>query len=149
RAAIKPSEEGLFIAALYNAITSGSPVSVNAPKHELIAQAAKDLKANKGKSIVVSGSNDISVQILVNEINKELGNYGTTIDLATPSFQKQGDDERMMAFVEEVKAGKVGAVIFYGVNPVYDFPMGGAELAKALEKVSLTVSFSDVMNETA
>jgi MoCo/4Fe-4S cofactor protein with predicted Tat translocation signal len=145
RTSIKPSEEGLFVAALYNAI-SGSPISVNAPKNDIIAKAAKDLTANKGKSIVVSGSNDINIQILVNEINKALGNIGTTVDMATPSYQKQGDDEAMNTFIEDLKAGKVGGVIFYGANPVYDHPFG-ASIAENLKKASLTISLADRMNE--
>ncbi|MBX9853442.1 MAG: TAT-variant-translocated molybdopterin oxidoreductase [Cytophagaceae bacterium] len=146
RLPIKPSEEGLYVAALYNEIVGG--LSVNAPKSEILSKAAEDLKNSKGKSLVVSGSNDVNVQILVNEINKALGNIGTTIDLETPSYQRQGDDERMAGFIEDVKAGKVAAVIFYNANPVYDHPMG-KELGEALSKVSLSISFSDRMDETS
>lgn len=147
RTPIKPSEEALYVAALYNAV-AGNTLSISAPKDENIARAAKDLLKNKGKSLVVSASNDVNVQILVNEINKSLGNIGTTIDLDATSYQKQGDDEKMNTFIEDVKAGKVAAVIFYNANPVYDHPKG-AELAKALEKVSLSISLSDRKDETA
>jgi molybdopterin-containing oxidoreductase family iron-sulfur binding subunit len=145
RGPIKPSEEGQYITSLYNAITGNGSASV---KNDLLNKAIADLQNNKGKSIVVSGSNDINVQVLVNEINKALGNYGSTIDLSLPSYQKQGDDEKMAAFVEDLKAGKLAAVFFYNANPVYDHPQG-AEIAKALEKVALSVSFADRMNETA
>jgi MoCo/4Fe-4S cofactor protein with predicted Tat translocation signal len=147
RTPIKPSQEGLFVAALYNQI-AGNKLSVADVKNENIIKAAKDLTANRGKSLVVSGSNDVAIQNLVNAINSELGNYGTTINLDTPSYQRQGDDEKMATFVQDVKEGKIGAVIFYKSNPVYDYPMG-AELAEALKKVDLKVSLSDRADETA
>jgi len=147
RTPIKPSQEGLFIAALYNEI-AGNKINVSDVKNENIKKAAEDLKANKGQSLVVSGSNDIAVQNLVNAINSELGNYGKTINLNTPSYLRQGDDEKMATFIQDTKDGKIGAVIFYKSNPVYDHPMG-ADLAAALNKVELKVSFSDRADETA
>ncbi|ABG59475.1 TAT-variant-translocated molybdopterin oxidoreductase [Cytophaga hutchinsonii] len=149
RQPIKPSQEGLFIAELYNKIVS-SKVSTTPVKNDVLDKAAAALlkASNRGKSLVVSGSNDVNVQILVNEINLALGNYGTTISLATPSFQKQGNDEAMNTFINDAVAGKVNAVIFYGSNPVFDHARG-AELAKALSSVSLTVSFADRVDETA
>ncbi|HVD99400.1 MAG TPA: TAT-variant-translocated molybdopterin oxidoreductase [Cytophagaceae bacterium] len=146
RVAIKPSEEGLYVAALYNAIT-GNSLNVGSVKNELIKNVVADLNSNKGTSLVVSGSNDPNVQILVNEINKALGNYGSTIDLSKPSYQRQGDDAAMNAFVDDVKAGKIAAVFFYNANPVYDF-VRGAELKDALKSVSLKVSFNDRIDET-
>jgi Fe-S-cluster-containing dehydrogenase component len=147
RTPIKPSQEGLFVAALYNKI-AGNKISVKEIKDARIDQAANDLMANRGKSLVVSGSNDVAIQTLVNSINSELNNYGSTIDLNTPSYQRQGDDEAMSLFIDDVKAEKIGAVIFYNANPVYDHPMG-SDLAAALKKVDLKVSFSDRANETA
>jgi molybdopterin-containing oxidoreductase family iron-sulfur binding subunit len=142
RTPIKPSEEGAYVADLYNALKGGSA------KYPVVKQAAAELNANKGKSLVVSGSNDVNVQLVVNEINKMLNNVGTSVDTDTPSFQKQGDDAKMAAFIEEVKGGKVAAVIFYNANPVYDHPMG-KELGEALKKVSLSISFADRLDETS
>lgn len=151
RTPLRVSEEGLIIADLYNKIASelgqgalGVPASRNV---KYIAEAAKELIANKGTSLVVSGSNDVNVQLLVNGINYMLGNYGKTIDFSVPSYQKQGNDETMAAFIEEVKAGSVGAVIFYGANPVYDHPMGAA-LKAGLGSVKLKISFADRPDET-
>ena len=53
------------------------------PMHEIepaIQKVAADLKANNGAALVVSGSNDLNVQIIVNAINNAIGAYGTTID---------------------------------------------------------------------
>ena len=147
RTAIKPSQEGLFVAALYNAI-SGNKISTAAVKNEGIENAAKDLLNSKGKSLVVSGSNDVNVQILVNEINIALGNYGSTLDITNPSYLRQGDDAALSTFIDAAKAGQVGAVIFYGANPVYDFAKG-TELKDALKNVGVKISFNERLDETS
>ncbi|MGN6646700.1 MAG: TAT-variant-translocated molybdopterin oxidoreductase [Cytophaga sp.] len=149
RQPIKPSQEGLFVAELYNRIAAAK-LGTTSIKNDTLDKAAKALlkASNRGKSLVVSGSNDVNVQLLVNEINKELGNYGSTISLATPSYQKQGNDEAMNTLIDDVVAGKVKAIIFYGANPAFDHPRG-AELAKALPSVGLSISFADRADETA
>ena len=148
RGPIKPSEEGQYLAALYNKI-AGNKLSVGGNvNNELINKAANHLVEHKGKSLVVSGSNDIHIQLLVNAINAELGNYGSTIDLTTPSYLRQGDDEAFVKFGSDIKDGKVGAVVFYNANPVYDHPFGG-ELADLLKKVPVKISFADREDETS
>ncbi|HEX8548010.1 MAG TPA: TAT-variant-translocated molybdopterin oxidoreductase [Cytophagaceae bacterium] len=146
RLPIRPSQEGIYIAELYNRI-SPSKIATAAVKNEMLDKMAADLLASKGKSIVVSGSNDVSVQILVNQINTVLGNYGTTIDLSNPSLVKQGDEQNLYNFIQEAKAGRIGAVIFYKSNPVYNSPWG-AELEAALKNVKLKISFADKADET-
>ncbi|GAB4124270.1 MAG: TAT-variant-translocated molybdopterin oxidoreductase [Raineya sp.] len=150
RIAIRPSQEGLVVAQLYNEIVGGLNVPTISDKAiaDKIKKAAEDLKAQKGKALVVCGSNDVNVQILVNAINNALESYGSTIDLSHPNYTKQGNDEEMNKFVDDLKAGSVGAVIFYGTNPVYDHPRG-KEIADALKGVNLTISFADRVDETA
>ena len=149
RIKVKPSQQGLVVANLYNAIaakTGGSRVSVDKLEVAELDKAANALLASKGKSLVVSGSNDKDIQLMVNAINNLLGNYGTTIDTDNPVNYRQGDDAAMGSFVKE--ASSVDAVIFYNANPVYDHP-SGAELAEKLGSVGLVVSTSDRMDETA
>ena len=148
RAAVKPSQEGLVALALYNKITGAAGVSLGADVDKLIDKAAKDLKAAQGAALVVSGSNDPNVQVVVNALNSVLGSYGTTIDLGTPTYYRQGNDTAMNELVDGVKNGAVSAVIFYGCNPVYDHPRG-AELKDGISKLSLSVSFADRAEETA
>ncbi|NIK72669.1 molybdopterin-containing oxidoreductase family iron-sulfur binding subunit [Thermonema lapsum] len=151
RSRIRPSQEGLVVAALYNGVAKavGAPTvaapAINVPH---IDKAVKDLLSAKGKSLVVAGSNDPDVQVLVNAINYLLENYGNTLDLSRPSFVRQGNDEDFLRFVEDAKKGNVSAVIFYNANPVYDHAKG-AELAKALPQIALTVSTADREDETA
>jgi molybdopterin-containing oxidoreductase family iron-sulfur binding subunit len=146
---VKPSEEGAIILALYNAIASakgGTSVSGVLSSVD-ISELAKELLENEGKSIVIAGSNDVNIQLLINGINQLLGNYGNTIGLDTPLMVKQGIDQDMDRLLAELKAGTVKGLMVWGVNPVYDHPKG-EEFAAAIPKVELTVSFSERPDET-
>lgn len=143
RTPIKPSEEGKAVVALYEAITGGKKSEI-----KYIDKAAAELKKARGKSLVVSGSNDPSVQLVVNAINNALSNYGSTIDMSTPAYYRQGNDVEMKKFVADAKAGRIAGVIFYNCNPVYNYK-GGEDLAGALSKVSLKISTADRPDETA
>jgi molybdopterin-containing oxidoreductase family iron-sulfur binding subunit len=151
RTPIKPSQEGLVVAALYNEVakmTGNTGLNTNKVDVANIKKAAKDLVSNQGKSLVVAGSNDTDIQILVNGINSMLNNYGTTIDLNQYSNARKGDDAAFNQLIKDANTGNINAVIFYNANPVYDSGMG-EDLKKALGKVSLTVSTSDRKDETA
>ncbi len=153
RMPLKPSEEGVALINLYNAITIGSTLpgakklSDNATNNAIIL-AAKELQKAKGKALVISGSNDVSTQMLVNAINSSLGSYGTTIDLDNYSNQYAGNDTDLVEFITEAKTGDVAAVLFLNANPVYDY-YNTKDLTDALAKVPLKVSFADHLDETA
>tara|TARA_Y100001968_G_scaffold333472_1_gene396508 strand:+ start:512 stop:3751 length:3240 start_codon:yes stop_codon:yes gene_type:complete len=149
RGQIKPSQEGETALALLNELKGKAhDSSLNEKTLKLIQKAAKDLKANMGSSLVVSGSNNKDTQVLVNAINDYLGNYGHTIDLATPLHLFNGDDAKVEQLVNDVIAGKVDALLVYGANPVYSLPNGKA-FGEALSKLKLSVSFSEYADETA
>jgi MoCo/4Fe-4S cofactor protein with predicted Tat translocation signal len=151
RTPIKASQSGLAVLALYNAIAGKSgAATVNAPKVEIanLDQAATDLLASKGASLVVSGSNDPNVQIVINAINELLGNNGATVDFSNPVFFRRGNDERMNQFVTELKSGQVGGVVFYNCNPVYDHARG-AEIAEGIAKAKVSVSTNGTLDETS
>ncbi|MCW5911869.1 MAG: TAT-variant-translocated molybdopterin oxidoreductase [Cyclobacteriaceae bacterium] len=146
RTAIKPSQEGLVVAQLYKLISGSGSTGIEGIQY--LEKVAAELKANAGKALVVSGSNDKSVQVVVNAINNLLGSYGATINTAAPVKFRQGNDEEMAAFVSEVTSGKIDGVIFYNCNPVYDYAKG-EELEKALKGLTLSVSTSATPDETA
>jgi molybdopterin-containing oxidoreductase family iron-sulfur binding subunit len=143
RSMIKPSQQGVVASQLYSLLSGGGKSEIT-----YLAKAANDLKANQGASLVVCGSNDKNVQVVVNAINNLLGNYGTTILPNAPVNFRQGNDEEMNAFMEEAKGGKIDGVIFYNCNPIYDHPKGDS-LAGALKNISLSVSTSTTPHETA
>jgi MoCo/4Fe-4S cofactor protein with predicted Tat translocation signal len=147
RTIIKPSQEGAVAIQLYNllAAKAGKGSLSGGVDVKNLSKAADDLWASRGKALVVAGSNDRAVQVVVNAINDILGSYGTTIFPGSPVNYKQGDDEAMAKFVNE--AGTLGAIIFFNCNPVYDHPMG-AKLAAALKGVELTISTNYKEDET-
>ena len=148
REAIKPSEEGLFLAALYTKIT-GQKLNVPAAREsKILDMAADDLKGAKGKSLVVSASNDVNIQLLVNEINNALDSYGSTINISRACNFKKGNDAQALKFVDDVAAGKIGAIIFLDADPVYDLP-NGAKLKSALKSVPVKISTSLKIDETS
>ncbi|MEW6468119.1 MAG: TAT-variant-translocated molybdopterin oxidoreductase [Bacteroidota bacterium] len=147
RVPVKPSDLGANVVALYNELSGQSlPVSGKVNK-DAIAKTAGWLRNNKGKSLVVCGVNDVAVQIVVNEINKWLGSYGTTIDADNASNYRQGNDEEFAGLVKDMNEGKVGALIMYRSNPVYT--AASMKFADALKKVDVKVSLSTSPDETS
>lgn len=138
RTPIKPSQEGATVAALYDAVTGGGGSAE-------VKAAADALKANRGESIVVAGSNDPNIQRVVCAINEALGNYGSTLDMDNPVHMYKGDDAAMSAVVKEMAGGSVKAAVLWGVNPCYD---RGNAVADALAKVETTVCLNTYEDET-
>ena len=151
RVAIKPSQEGPLLISLYNELTGSSlsgGLSNNQKAQTALKLVVANLKQNIGKSLVVSGSNDASIQTLVNAINSALQSYGNTIDLDNPSYQYKGDDNALVQFINDANSGNVGVAFFLNSNPLYDY-FNAAALKEALAKVAFTLSFSDREDETA
>jgi len=154
RVRVKPSHIGQAIIELHNqvaSLTGGSSAGsarVGADQKKVLATAAKDLVAAKGSALVVSGSNNIAEQKLVNAINAMLGAYGKTIDFSRPTKLRKGLDKEIQMSIAAMAAGNVDAVIFHGdVNPAYDYPQSDRFMA-AVAKVPLKVSLTSTKNET-
>ncbi len=152
RFALKPSDLKIALVSLYNSIAQASGVSgVSLKETEFDAQikeVATALISAKGKSLVVCGVNDINMQLTCNEINKLLGNYDNTIDINTPLYLKQGKDSNIATLIEDMKAGNVGAIIFYNSNPLYTLPKS-FDFENNLKNVDYKISFADRLDETA
>ncbi|MGV8880089.1 MAG: TAT-variant-translocated molybdopterin oxidoreductase [Sphingobacteriaceae bacterium] len=152
RIPIKPSDEGIALINLYNAVSGntlpGSKKLESNVANSAIAIAAKELTAAKGRALVVAGSNDVAVQIVVNAINAVLGSYGTTIDLDNPSYQFAGNDAEVVEFINESKRGEIDAVFFLDSNPVYNYSEA-KDFKDALSKIRLKVSLARHADETA
>lgn len=149
RTQIKPSEEGAVVVQLYNLIAqkAGRPTLSGSIEKSNLEKAANDLWAARGKALVVAGSNDKAIQIVVNGINDMLDSYGTTILPGLPVNFRQGDDAAMNQLLSDADAGIVDAIIFYNCNPVYDHPQG-ERLAEIIKKLKLTISTSYKEEET-
>lgn len=153
RVPVRPSEETAAAITLYNLVagkTGGQSISGGKLESNYAASlqdAANDLVNARGASLVICGSNDVNVQLIVNAINQLLGNYGTTIDMVEHSNLRQGNDTQYNKLVADVTNGTVKALIVLNANPAYNLPKGDAFI-EALKKVELTVSLNDKRTET-
>ncbi len=149
RVAIHPQDQGPMLGHLAEEVAklAGTPhqerlaPSVAGSHESTLAKIAKRLWDARGKSLVLSDSQDVGVQRLVNSINHRLGNYGSTLDLERPSRQRQGNDQDIEQFIEELEADQVGALLVAEVDLLHDLADRPA-LAQAINRVPLTVSFS-------
>lgn len=152
RAMIKPSEQANVIAALLKGMgkgTEGASANVSPEVKKAVDSAVKALKKSKGESLVVCGSNNKAVQVLVNKLNHALGAYNHTINVNNPLNMFQSNDKAMDKLVKNVIGGKgPDAVIFYGTNPVYTLP-NGAKFGEQLKTVKHKISLSTHADETA
>lgn len=153
RIPLKESKEGIYVISLYNEIAKLAgvaqlPITQNAElAGNAIKNSAKDLFAAKGKSLVVSKSNNADVQIMVNGINLMLGNYGTTIDLDNYSNQSKFVEADFEKFVSDLSSGAVKGVIFVNSNPVYSYH-NYSKLTESLKNAELVISTSISKDET-
>ncbi len=145
----RPSETGAVALALLAAIDGSvtAPALTDNKLKKGIDKVAVDLKANNGASLVVSGSNDVNVQAIVNAINNAIGAYGKTIDWSTPVNYRQGIDKDMHDLVDQMAAGQAGALLIHNANPVYNY-YDADKFKTALKKVKLAISFTGKMDET-
>jgi molybdopterin-containing oxidoreductase family iron-sulfur binding subunit len=144
----RPSETGAIVAALLSAVNGAGAIGINNAELKAgIEKTAKTLVENKGASLVVCGSNDVSIQIAVNAINEALQAGGKTIDWSTTYNVKTGVDADFAKLVDEMNAGSVGALLVIGANPVYSW-FDSAKLKTGLEKVSVKISFNSKPDET-
>ena len=150
RLMVKPSEEAAVLAALIKAC-GGSVSGVDSKLPSTVSEdginrMASDLKKD---GVVLAGSNNPSIQILVNKLNHVIGAYNKVINLNNPINLFKSEDSKMMSLVKSITSGKApDAVIFYDVNPVYTTPEGD-NISEALSNVKLSVSFSQYEDETA
>ncbi|TBN01806.1 4Fe-4S dicluster domain-containing protein [Hyunsoonleella flava] len=147
RVPLTPSQQKQVLAKLYSLVVGGS-VSTDLPDNinDAVAKAASQLKKAGSKGVVVTGIQDVNAQTVALEINEALGSKA--FDPKTPIKTRQGNDKAVMQLVADMKAGKVGAVIMSGVNPVYTLP-NSADFVEGLKKTDLSIAFSLKEDETA
>ncbi len=144
-----PSQTGAVAVALLNAINGSGATGISDAKLKAgIEKTAKELTASRGAALVVCGSNDTSIQTVVNAINEAIGANGKTIDWSTALNCRKGVDSEFAQLVDDMNGGKVGALLIHGANPVYTW-YDSKKVADAIKKVKTSVSFCPKWDETA
>lgn len=151
---VAPEDLGLILSHLAARVAhmAGSPLAISgldkSPLSEIILnELAEQLWHAQGQSLVVCGSQDVQDQILCNFLNEQLNNYGKTLDVERPSYQKQGSDRDLAELIAEIRNGKVDALFIAGFNMAYELPRG-AELIEAAKRKGLVIYFAERPDET-
>ncbi|MEO8820666.1 MAG: TAT-variant-translocated molybdopterin oxidoreductase [Ginsengibacter sp.] len=143
----KPSETGAIALALLGALGGGTTAALSEDLASAVKKTAAELMANKGAALVVCGSNDKNIQVIVNAINDAIGASGKTIDWNSGVNYRQGVDSDMVTLTQDLNSGNVGALIVYGANPVYN-NFQAQQFAEGVKKCPFTLSYGEKMDET-
>jgi molybdopterin-containing oxidoreductase family iron-sulfur binding subunit len=147
RVPLTPTQQKQALAKLHSLVV-GDSVSVNLPKaiETAVQKAASELKKAGSNAVVVTGIQDVNAQTVVLEINEALSSKA--FDTKTPIKTRQGNNKAVNTLIAEMKAGKVGAIIMSGVNPLYTLP-NATDFAEGLKNTELSVAFSMKADETS
>ncbi len=154
RVLVRPSEQGAAIAHLYNAIAEKKgAISINAPvlndqARSAMTRIAEDLMSHQGSTLVISDSNVVAEQLLINQINTLLQNYSNTLDISNPSYQRQGDERGITELINQMADGQIDLLIVNNCNPIYELP-NGADFERAMNSVGIKIALNSHADETA
>ena len=146
RVPLTPSQQKVALAKLYGKLNNtsiGGDLSDSIEK--TIENVASQIRKAGNKAVVVTGLDDVDAQAVVLGINEMLGSKA--FDTQSPKYIRQGNVKAVNALIADMKAGKVGALLMDGVNPMYSLP-NATDFAAGIQKVDLSVAFSANWNET-
>ena len=146
RIPMKPSQLKVALAKLYGKLNGSNVAGGSSDIDAVVAQIAKEVRKAGRKAVVVCGLNDENAQTVVLAINKLL--QSEAFDTERPKYIRKGSTAKVNKLIADMKAGRVGALLIDGVNPVYSLP-NAADFVEGLGKVALTVSSSFNNDETA
>ncbi|MFT0713406.1 TAT-variant-translocated molybdopterin oxidoreductase [Flagellimonas lutimaris] len=141
-----PTQQKIALAKLYGKLNGSSVGGGTSDVDEAVDKVAAEIKKAGSKAVVVSGLNDENAQTVVLAINKLLASEA--FDVEKPKYVRQGDAAKVAKLVADMNAGRVGALIMDGVNPVYTLP-NAEEFVSGLEQVDVSVDFAYINDETA
>ncbi len=153
RLRLKASEVAAFALALAKELNVGGAESKASAKwsdttKKFISALARDLLANKGRSLVVAGPRQpAAVHALAAALNQALGNSGTTVVYVDPVTLPSDSLADVKTLAADMSGGKVKTLVILGGNPVYSLP-ADLRFADAIKSVAATVALTAEPNET-
>lgn len=147
RVPLTPTQQKQALAKLHSLVVGGS-VSTDLPANidAAVQKAASQLVKAGSNGVLVTGIQDVNAQTVALEINKKLGSKA--FDPKTPIKTRQGNNKAVQTLIADMKAGKVGAIIMSGVNPMYTLP-NAKDFAEGIKNTTLSVAFTSKEDETA
>ena len=146
---------GICVASLLGAIQAQSnPLKVvgqgSSTADKALSAIAKDLLANRGKSVVVTGPRQpAAVHQIVHQINQALGNVGPVVTYLKPtSEQSRPQMDALKELAGEMANGQVNTLVMVGWNPAFTAP-ADLEFEANLKKVANTIYLAQDLDETA
>jgi MoCo/4Fe-4S cofactor protein with predicted Tat translocation signal len=166
RLPVKASEVDSFARALANALGVQVAASGTLKAEKFVEAMAKDLRAHRGKSIVIAGEHQpASVHAIAHAINNALGNIGETVVITDPIEANPVDQIASIAELvadlnttlpNEKTSAKVDLLVIIDANPVYNAPIFRDEktgqdvtFLDAMKKVGLRIHMGLYNDETA
>ncbi len=152
RLAVKPSQMVEIAKAIAKAVGVAGATSTYTENAAWIAAMAKDLIANKGKTLVVPGDNQSPmVHALAHAMNAALGSAGQTVVYADPMSPNsdRSQIDQLKELIGDIDGGKVKMLVILGGNPVYNTPADLKLTEDRLRKVALRVHLGIYVDETA
>jgi Fe-S-cluster-containing dehydrogenase component/anaerobic selenocysteine-containing dehydrogenase len=149
RIQIKPSQEYSILLNIYKEILNAiEHKAIDVPASPVnVVEISEKLLSSRGRSLVISGSNVKDIQLIVNEINRLLGNIGSTVLFSSFLRTHAAIDSDMEKLISRMQKGEVDAMLIWNVNPAYTW-YGRDAFSEGLKKVGLTVSLSGSPDET-
>ncbi len=152
RIGVKPSQMPDVARAIAAAVGVGAANSTYTENAQWISALAKDLQANRGKSVVVAGDNQPPVvHALAHAMNQALGNVGATVTYAEP-FEPNADTlqiDNLRQLIQEIDGGAVKMLVVLDANPVYNTPFDLRLNAERMNKIPLRIHTGLYQDETA
>ncbi len=147
RVPLTPSQQKLALAKLYSYVTGVAlPGKLPEALDAAVKAAASELSKAGRNGVVVTGIQDVNAQTTVLEINEHLKSKAFKPETAIKT--RQGNAAAVSQLVADMKAGKVGAIVMNGVNPLYTLP-NAADFKAGLAKTELSIAFSMKQDETS
>ncbi|MFA7616417.1 MAG: TAT-variant-translocated molybdopterin oxidoreductase [Weeksellaceae bacterium] len=135
---MKTSQVLKTLGEVYKGLTSGTS--------DKIASAIVDEIKSKGNKAVVFADGSKEAYQVCYAINSLIGS--NAVSKTKVNLLKEGNDKDFDQLLSDAKAGNIGALFMYNVNPVYNHPKS-KDFVLALTSIDFKVAMSERMDETA
>src|SRR5207237_3813238 len=128
---------------------SSADAGVPAVDPRWIDAVAKDLLANRGKSLIVAGERQpAAVHAAVCALNTFLGNTGKTDSYYETKDAVLPSVSSLAALVSALNAGSIKTLVVLGGNPAFDAP-AVLDFARAMAKAGHSIALGHAVDETS
>ncbi len=146
RIPLSPTEQKKALASLFGKLNNSSVnVSLDDSLNQTIENVAAEIKKAGSRAVVVTGLDDNDAQAVALAINEMLNSEA--FDPEAPRYIRKGNNTAVTKLISDMKAGRVGALITDGVDPMYTLP-NAADFQEGIDNVDLSIVFSTNWNDT-